>query len=212
MKVVQPDEQCCLFVDVARLPYNFGTAKAVFYHLFKGHGVGIDAKGNPFTYEDIKKGTVSVYGDQPVIRSAPKKVDGVETETVWILPTVFICNHSFFFGKKKKKSASGIKSEKVTTKQLWKRYGGVCQFCLKPIKTMAEASHDHNFPRSLGGTDGYENAVLMHKNCNSNLGSLYPKYDIEGKLITPKKVYATGFFVPDGIKVREEWKSYLFLA
>jgi 5-methylcytosine-specific restriction endonuclease McrA len=210
MRVVQPDERCSLFVDVARLPYNFGTARAVFYHLMKGHGVGIDANGNPFTYDDMINRSMAVYADQPVIRSAP--IAG--KETVWVLPTVFICNSSFFRGKNRKKAGTSqaLKTEKVTAKQLMKRYGGICQFCLNPVRTIAEASHDHNFPRSLGGTDGYENAVLMHKNCNSNLGSAYPKFNVEGELIVPKKVYATGFFVPDGVTVREEWKSYLFLT
>ncbi len=208
MRVVNPDEQCCLFVDPARLPYNFGTAKAVFYHMMKGHGVGLDAEGNPFTYEDMISGNVNVYADQPVIRSAPVK----GKETVWILPTTFICNHSFFFGKKRKKAAaSTMKSEKVTARQLWKRYKGICQFCRNPIKSIQDASHDHLVPRKLGGSDTQENAVLMHKNCNSNLGHTYPKHDINGDLIVAQKVYATGLTIPDGLEIRKEWKSYLFL-
>lgn len=208
MRVVKPDETCCLFVDAVRLPYNFGTARAVFFHLLKGHGVGLDANGEPFTYEDMVKRNVNVYADQPVIRSAP--VDG--KETVWVLPTVFICNHSFFFGKKKKKaSASNMKAEKVTARQLWKRYKGVCQFCLKPIKSLSDASHDHVVPRKLGGSDSHENAVLMHKNCNSNLGHTYPKHNVEGKEIVPAKVYATGLTIPEWLEIREEWAPYLFL-
>lgn len=208
MKIVQPDERCSLFVDVSRLPYNFGTAKAVFYHLMKGHGVGIDANGNPFTYQNMMDKNMAIFPDQPCMRSAPQ--DG--KEVLWPLPTVFICNHSFFFRAGKKRGKPTVSQpKKVTPRQLMKRYGGVCQFCLKPIKTIAEASHDHNFPRSLGGSDGEENAVLMHKNCNSNLGNQFPKFNVEGKEIKPKKVFATGFYVPDGIEVREEWRPYLFM-
>jgi len=46
-----------------------------------------------------------------------------------------------------------------------------CKLCLQSISNRKEASIDHIIPKSLGGTNDYDNLQLAHRDCNSRRGN-----------------------------------------
>ena len=60
------------------------------------------------------------------------------------------------------------------------RDNGVCGLCKTEISRLKEFNLDHIIPRSLGGSNSYENLQATHKKCNSLKGSrlenLPPEY------------------------------------
>lgn len=196
MKFVQPYDKVTLLLDRSYMPFQIATAKAIFYHLLKGHGKGIDAAGRHFEFDDVINKRLTFFPDQPCMRSASE---------VWPIPTVFITNSSFFF--KSRKAKSGLA---VTLKDLHKHYKGICQICLRP-KRISEFSKDHVLPRSKGGSDHDFNLVLACKSCNSRKGSEYPYKNVLGQVLKGAHIYSTGFFRPEENETREEWKPFLFL-
>jgi RNA-directed DNA polymerase len=66
--------------------------------------------------------------------------------------------------------------------RLWKAQNGVCPVCQERITTETGWNNHHIKPRALGGTDTYENRVLLHPNChrmihNSNISVEKPRLD-----------------------------------
>lgn len=204
MKVVKPEEKTTLLLDMYHMPFGIATARAAFYHILKNKGVGLDANGFHFNWNNLIDGNISVYSDQPCLRSAHK---------IWPIPTIFIANHRFFYNKKKKvekvdKNENGL----PPLREVYDFYDGVCCFCYEKIKNIRDASRDHVVPRSKGGGGGFKNIVLMCKSCNSNLGNQYPKKDLFGHEIEPQmKIYASHFMLPKGMDLRPEWRKPLFL-
>ena len=129
---------------------------------------------------------------QPVMRSAHK---------IWMVPTVFVANQSFFFKKRDI-------NKSVSIQDLYRKYRGTCQICLQK-KNINEFSREHVFPKAKGGTDHEENLTLTCKRCNSLKSDIYPYYNINGHILKPK-VFATPFFIPEMNEMRDEWIPYLF--
>lgn len=50
--------------------------------------------------------------------------------------------------------------------RLWKAQNGICLVCQERITTDTGWNNHHIKPRALGGTDTYENRVLLHPNCH----------------------------------------------
>jgi len=204
MKVVNLKDHTTLLLDMYHMPFGMATAKAAFYHMLKQKGVGIDANGYHFDWNDLVDGEIAVYADQPCIRSSHK---------VWPIPTIFIANHRFFYKDKKRHAKVDHNEDGLPPlKEVYDFYDGICCFCYEKIKHMKDASRDHHLPKSKGGGGGFKNIVLMHKQCNSNLGNLFPKKDAFGHEIEAKmKIYPSHFMLPRGMFIREEWKKPLFL-
>ena len=197
MKIVQPYTHCCLLLDERTgFPRMTITAKAVLYHLLKEHGYGLDANKVPFYFKDMKGAKVSVYPDQPVMRSAPDHLTG--EATLWVIPTVFIPTYRFWYGGHKKWSDKNLPS----VRQVYDHYKGVCQRCLRKIPSIRESSRDHWVPRKVSRDHGHEpihdivNITLMCKQCNSDLGHSFPKYDIHGHEIRPRLKVSPSHWIP----------------
>lgn len=175
------------------MPRNICTARSVFYHVLKGHGSGLDVNGNYINWEILQRPDLAIAPNQPVMRSA---------HNVWLIPTVFVANQSFFYKKKKDKKT-------VSLQELFRRYSGVCQICYN-AKPLSEFSREHIFPRAKGGTDDPENITLTCKQCNSNKSDIYPYYNIHGHILKPKN-FGVPFYMPAEKEIRDEWLPFLFL-
>lgn len=206
MKACKPFDWTTLVVDEGSyLGCNNLTAKAVFYHMLKERGVGLDAHGRPYDFNAMKKHELGVYPDHPVLRSAPNHITG--EETLWPVPTVFVPNFRFYYGKRKKNDEA-----LPSLRDVYEFYKHVCQRCLRVIKKIENASRDHWKPKKIGGGDEHTNITLMCKRCNSDLGHSFPKFDVEGNEIIPQmRVLPNHFILPHFIEMRPEWKRHLCL-
>lgn len=204
MQIVNPGTECTLLVEENSYLAKYTiTAKAALYHMLKGHGHGLDAAGMPFHFKDMKSKVLSLYSNQPVMRSAPNFLTG--EETCWIIPTVFVPNWSFWYKGKKKWSEDNL----PPLSEVFQHYRGICQKCLGKIKNLSEASRDHNKPKSIGGENNYINITLMHRKCNSELGNSYPKTNVLGEPIVPKmKVFANHWYPKPGQKLWPGWQQH----
>lgn len=208
MKACKPYDWTTLVLDEnSYLACNNLTAKAVFYHMLKGRGVGLDANRMPYDFDNMQKRNVAVYPDHPVLRSAPNHITG--EETLWPVPTVFVPNFRFYYGKKKR----GTDDDALPPlREVYEFYKHICQKCLRPIKKIENASRDHWKPKKLGGGNEHTNITLMCKRCNSDLGHSFPKFDVEGNEIIPlMRVLPNHFMLPSHIEMRDEWKKHLCL-
>ena len=218
MKLVGPEERTTLLLNRNYQAFSFCSARAAIRHLVTGRIKGMDANGNVLTWDgsDLdyvpgvgsdhtsslswKENNVELYSDHPYLRSAPNPITGEESKHY--IPTIAICSHHFGFHRR-----SG---ENVSLKALYNIYKGTCQYCLCHIP-MAQATKDHVYPKSKGGSNDDFNLVLACRKCNGDKDSIFPYYDIEGNEVKPKKVTTTGLFVPDAAGVREEWKPFLYM-
>jgi 5-methylcytosine-specific restriction endonuclease McrA len=66
------------------------------------------------------------------------------------------------------------KRPKFTTKNLWQRDKGICQYTGKKLKPN-EGNIDHVTPRSKGGQTSWDNCVLAHKSVNSQKADRTPE-------------------------------------
>jgi 5-methylcytosine-specific restriction endonuclease McrA len=203
VNIVQPHTPTTLLLDNSYMPFGVATAKGAFYGMLKGRGVGLDAFGIPFDWDKLLMRDLSILPDQPCMRSAPKGGN----ETIWPIPTVFIANHRFFY-RPRKKNEDTLPS----VREVYDFYHGMCCFCGEHIRHIKDASREHVHSKSLGGSHGIKNIVLAHKLCNSLAGHTMPKLDKDGNEIVPKmKVYPSHFIMPSNIRIRDEWKRFLFL-
>ena len=52
---------------------------------------------------------------------------------------------------------------------LWKEQGGICPICSQPLTQVTGWHNHHIVYKTLGGTDGVENRVLIHPNCHRHV-------------------------------------------
>lgn len=207
MKIIDPDDRVTLVLNKYLEPFAVCTARATIKHLVTGKVHGIDAEDQiyPWSQDDSASNdsasnvswenvNISIYDDQPALRSANK---------TYAIPTIVRCNNHF-----------GIKSSKdrgISLRRCYKIYKGVCQYCLKHIP-YSEATKDHWYPKSRGGTNDDFNIVLACRTCNNVKGSQYPIHNVLGKDVKPLIHSNTRVFIPDEDIMRSEWKKYLFIA
>lgn len=55
-------------------------------------------------------------------------------------------------------------------RELWALYGGLCAYCLNPVK-IDECVTEHVVPRSRGGPDNWDNIALSCIECDKQKGS-----------------------------------------
>jgi len=104
------------------------------------------------------------------------------------------------------------KRPKFTTKNLWDRDEGRCQYTGKKL-TPNEGNIDHVIPKSRGGKTDWSNCVLTHKDINAKKGDRTPT-EAGLKLIRPIKVPKT---MPSTCYIRnqyniKEWTPFLISA
>lgn len=194
--------------------YAFFSARAAIRHMMNGRVKGVDAAGNAVSWlgndlEDYSgkgqkyswaEGNISIYDDQPCLRSAPNRITGEERQ--WPVPTVVVCTR--YFGYRVKKNQS------ITLRTLYKFYQGTCQYCLNKIP-LHQATKDHAYPRSKGGSNDDFNIVLACRRCNSEKDDIFPYFDTNGNQVKPKVINTFTVQLPDDSKIREEWKPFLYL-
>lgn len=220
MKLVAPEERTTLLLNRNYQAFGFCSARAAIRHLVTGRIKGMDANGNLLTWDGAdldyvqgvgntidnessfswKDGTVELFPEHPYLRSAPNAITGEESKH--FIPTIAVCGHHFGFHRRT--------GENVSLKTLYSLYKGTCQYCLCHIP-MSQATKDHVYPKSKGGTNDDFNLVLACRKCNNDKDSIFPYYNAEGKEVKPKKVMTTGMFIPDVDGLRPEWKQFLYL-
>jgi 5-methylcytosine-specific restriction endonuclease McrA len=190
MKIVQPNQITTLLLNKAYLPDGFLTARATMHHFITNKIIGIDSLGNQFKMGEKQ---ISFFEDQPCMRSSSQ---------IWPLPTIAI--HSHFFVKKRKKTQQGM----LSLKQIYNLYQKTCQYCLRKIP-FSEATRDHHFPKSKGGTNDDINLVLSCKKCNAKKDSIFPYYNKNGEQVKPK-IFDTAIpKAPIDSEFRIEWETFL---
>jgi len=101
------------------------------------------------------------------------------------------------------------KRPKFTTKNLWLRDNGICQYTGKKLKPN-EGNIDHVIPRSKGGITSWDNCVLSHKNVNSQKANKLPE-EAGLKLIQkpqPPRELPITFFIKNKYSI-SEWDIFL---
>jgi len=218
MKLVTPEERTTLLLNRNYQAFGFCSARAAIRHLVTGRIKGMDADGNVVTWDGTdldyvpgtggnysstlswKEGNITLYEGHPYLRSAPNHITGEESKH--FIPTIAICSHHFGFHKRK--------GENVSLKTLYSIYKGTCQYCLGRIP-MSQATKDHVYPKSKGGTNDDFNMVLACRKCNSEKDNIFPYFNVEGAEVKPKKVFNTTLFALDNGEIREEWKQFLYM-
>lgn len=219
MKIVNPQERTTLVLNKYMEPFGICTARAAFRHLINGRFTGIDAIDAAYTWDgyhpDYSKNdpqrptpskinwrdrNIEVFPDQPVLRSAP---DSMGNETAWFVPTVVRCNKTFGY------RAKGGKD--IPLRKLYEIYKRTCQYCLQTIP-YSEATKDHQYPKSRGGSNHEFNLVLACRACNNDKDSHFPYLNVNNEEVKPKRPLPSGTYLPDEKMIREEWKKYLFLG
>lgn len=209
---VRPEEITTIALDRHHIwDGRFFTARACFRQLMNGRLKGVDADGNASTWTGVtgdisapastycwQDQTVSLYRDQPCMRSVPNASTGEETQ--WAIPTIAI--RTFYFG------VHIHKGENISLRRLYRLQKSTCQYCGNKIP-FSEATKDHINPRSKHGTNDDANIALACRRCNSLKSDTFPYYDKDGKI--PQGVRRHHYHIPEEIKIREEWKPFMFM-
>lgn len=210
MKVVSPETKTSLLVNKNYQAFAFCTARAAIRHLMANRVKGLDADGNAVSWTGVDlelrdysvlrwyNNEVSLYPDQPCLRSAPNVLTGEEKQ--WAIPTILICNHSFGIHRRI--------CENSSIRSIYKAYKGVCQYCLEKIP-MNGATRDHIYPKSKGGTNHNFNIVLACRDCNGVKDNQYPYLNILGKEVKPTKISYFDNVISNMPELRVEWKPFL---
>jgi len=182
--------------------------------MMNGRVKGIDAVGNcvSWTGDEVTEVegyssslswsdlTIELHPDQPCLRSAPNAITGIETR--WPIPTIVVCTHHFGYYARKGQS--------VSSKAIYRIYKGICQYCLCKIP-FSEATKDHVYPKSLGGSNDDFNIVLACRSCNAKKDNIFPYFDANGNEVKPKGMNQLISGLPERTVIREEWKQFLFI-
>lgn len=213
MNIVNPKDKTTLILNRQFQAFNVITARAAIRHLIAERVKGIDALGNivSWTGADLNvdgsantlrwfNNEVSLHDDQPCLRSAPDPTTGEERK--WAVPTVVVCNYHFGYRRQA--------NESVSLKTLYNVYKSTCQYCMEKIP-YSQATKDHVFPKSKGGSNHDFNLVLACRECNNAKDNIHPYFDIHGKEVKPISINSHLFFIPEGMPIRDEWKVYLHL-
>lgn len=101
------------------------------------------------------------------------------------------------------------KRPKFTSKNLWDRDEGRCQYTGKKL-TPKEGNIDHIIPKSRGGKTNWSNCVLSHKDINAMKGDRTPQ-EAGLKLIRPvkePKTMPTTCYIRNQYNIKE-WTPFL---
>lgn len=204
MKIVQPTEVTTLLLDPTYMPFGTATAKGAFYAILGNRASGIDADGNPYKWDQYITKNISIFSDQPVMRSG---FNSNYQNNIWVIPTIITVNSRFFF-KRKRTQYNSLPA----LKDVYEFYQGYCCFCHTKIK-FSDASREHIHSKFLGGNNNEDNIALSCKTCNCRAGHNMPKLDINGEEVVAKmRIRPSHYSLPPNIQARKEWAPYLFFA
>ena len=102
------------------------------------------------------------------------------------------------------------KRPKFSSRAIWERDGGVCQYTGKKLKKTTEGNIDHVVPRSRGGKTTFDNCVLTAKEVNTQKADRTPEEAGLRLLKTPKtpETMPTSKYIKNKHKV-PEWEHFL---
>lgn len=102
------------------------------------------------------------------------------------------------------------KRPKFTSKNLWQRDEGICQYTGKKL-TPSEGNIDHILPKSRGGRSTWTNCVLSHKDVNARKGDRTPVEAGLRLIRQPKEPQSlpTTFYIENKFNIKE-WDAFLF--
>lgn len=211
---VDPNKRTTLLLNRYHLSYGrFCTARRAIQLMVKGRVKGVDASGSdiswtgvdivnhdgqPSPYSWVEK-TVQLYPDQPALRSAPNPVTG--EDTMWPVPTILVCTHHLGMATRRGKS--------VSLRTLYNICKGVCEYCGDKIP-FSEATKDHIYPKSLGGSNEDFNLVLACRSCNSKKSNTTPYLTNAGGYPEGVTLHAFLSHMYEGLDIRKEWEPYLY--
>lgn len=101
------------------------------------------------------------------------------------------------------------KRPRFTSKNLWQRDKGICQYTGKKLKPN-EGNIDHVTPKSKGGTTSWENCVLAHKGVNSLKADRTPEeagLALIRQPVIPKEL-PTSYYIKNKHNIKE-WDIFL---
>lgn len=206
---VHPHEPVTLMLNSSYQAISFVTARAALRHLMTGSVKGFDSSGTPISWDgkgEVAAGAkasyycwmnrnVATYPDQPCLRSS-----SMDSIIEWPIPTIIMCKSNFGY--------SSRRNVAVSLRALYKHYKQTCQYCLDKIP-FDEATKDHAFPKSKGGSNDDTNLILACRSCNNKKDSHYPYFDVNGVVPKPKPLGFHGVYLPRGIEMREEWRPFI---
>lgn len=100
-----------------------------------------------------------------------------------------------------------IKRIMLTRKNVLLRDNNQCQYC---GTTRGDMTVDHVIPKTMGGTDTWNNLVCSCSRCNNKKGNRTPEQAQMKMLKKPNRPsYIT--FIQRSLQIDEPWKPYLFL-
>jgi 5-methylcytosine-specific restriction endonuclease McrA len=190
MNLVKSEDRTTLLLSASYEPFAFLTARAAIKYFMTNKVSGVDVDGNTFAFGETQ---VRLPLDNPALATVSRNI---------LIPTIVKLNKYFGFRRR-------VKSQYVSLKSLYKLYKGKCQYCLQDIP-YKEATKDHYYPKSKGGTDHDFNLVLACKRCNHIKDSTFPYYNKKGELVEPKKFSHLDFILDHSVKTRKEWEPYLY--
>ena len=192
--ITDPNSLSTLILDGTYQPIGFFSARAAIKHLITGKAKAYDRHGNLQNFSGWMMETNYHHEDNPYMNTAHQRVD---------VPTVMVITH--FFGRHKKVR----RGDNTSLRHLFKVYDGTCQYCFKKIK-YSEATKDHVYPKSKGGSNGSENLVLACKKCNALKADVFPHYDVNGNIPKPKHITGINKLKMQTPKNRPEWDFFLY--
>lgn len=191
MNAIQPDTLSTLILDGTYQPMGFFSARASIKHLITGKAKAYDKFGNLQDFPGWMDNTAQHYDDNPYMRTAHKRFD---------IPTIMVITHHF--GRHKRRADS------TSLRYLYKVYDGTCQYCFKKIK-YADATKDHVFPKSKGGSNGNDNLVLACKSCNALKADTFPHYNDKGEIPKTKHLLPVHHHILYAPQSRPEWDFFI---
>ena len=102
-----------------------------------------------------------------------------------------------------------FKRPKFTTKNLWIRDGGICQYTGKKL-TPNNGNIDHIIPKAQGGKTSWENCVIAHKEINAIKADRTPEQAGLKLLKKPSapKLMPVYFYIRNKEEI-EDWNLFL---
>lgn len=175
-------------------PIGYISARAAIRNLMVGCVKAYDVYSNIRDWHSWLANTRDYPEDYPSLRS-------VDCE--WAVPTIEVVPG--YFGS----HTSRKKTRNITLRQLYRIYDGICAYCHKEMP-YAQATRDHVYPRSKGGSNDVKNIVLSCKKCNLKKGSKFPYFDIHGSTVNSRVLKDIDFVeVTNRVVRRPEWEVFL---
>jgi 5-methylcytosine-specific restriction endonuclease McrA len=196
MNTVQPNSTTTLVLNGAYQPMGFFTARASVRHLITNRAKAFDRFGNLQDWNSWIENTNYHQDNIPCMRTSNRRFE---------IPTIMVVTH--FFASKSHHTTNS--KREISLRYLYKVYRGTCQYCLQKI-SLRDATKDHIYPKSKGGSNHSYNLVLSCKKCNSIKSDTFPYFNREGEEVKAKTLLPIQQNTLYDGEIREEWRFFLF--